>query len=59
MPTTRPPHPAEFMQRMVELVRAGRTPAELGRYRPDGNPLRTVLMLMLWNQPDTALPDFR
>lgn len=31
MPTTRPPYPAEFKQQMVELVRAGRTPAELGR----------------------------
>ena len=31
MPKTRPPYPAEFKQQMVELVRAGRTPAELGR----------------------------
>jgi transposase len=31
MPTTKPPYPAEFKQQMVELVRAGRTPAELGR----------------------------
>jgi transposase len=31
MPTTRPPYLAEFKQQMVELVRAGRTPAELGR----------------------------
>jgi transposase len=29
MPTTKPPYPAEFKQQMVELVRAGRTPAEL------------------------------
>ena len=31
MPTTKPPYPSEFKQQMVELVRAGRTPAELGR----------------------------
>lgn len=31
MPTSKPPYPAEFKQQMVELVRAGRTPAELGR----------------------------
>ena len=31
MPTTKPPYPAEFKQQMVELVRAGRTPAELAR----------------------------
>ena len=31
MPTTKPPYPAEFKQQMVELVRVGRSPAELGR----------------------------
>jgi transposase len=31
MPKTHPPYPAEFRQQMVELVRAGRTPGELGR----------------------------
>lgn len=31
MPRTKPPYPAQFRQRMVELVRAGRSPAELGR----------------------------
>jgi transposase len=31
MPETRPPYPAEFRQQMVELVAAGRTPAELSR----------------------------
>jgi transposase len=31
MPKTRPPYPAEFRDQMVELVRAGRTPAELSR----------------------------
>jgi len=31
MPKTRPPYPAEFRQQMIELVRAGRTPAELSK----------------------------
>jgi len=31
MARTRPPYPPEFRRQMVELVRAGRTPAELAR----------------------------
>jgi len=31
MPKTRPPYSAEFRHRMVELVRAGRTPEELAQ----------------------------
>ena len=31
MPTPKPPYPAEFRQQMVELVHAGRTPAQLAR----------------------------
>ncbi len=31
MPKSRAPYPAEFRARMVELVRAGRTPEELSR----------------------------
>ena len=31
MPKTKPPYPAEFRQQMVELMRAGRTPAELAK----------------------------
>lgn len=31
MPKSRPPYPAEFRQQMIELVRAGRSPAELSR----------------------------
>ena len=31
MSKVRPPYPAEFRQQIVELVRAGRTPAELSR----------------------------
>ena len=31
MPTPKPPDPAEFRRQMVELVRAGRKPAQLAR----------------------------
>ena len=31
MPRSRPPYPPEFRQQMIELVKAGRTPEELGR----------------------------
>jgi transposase len=31
MPTTKPPFPAEFRQQIIELVNAGRSPAELAR----------------------------
>ena len=31
MPTSKPPDPAEFRQRMIELVAAGRSPAERSR----------------------------
>lgn len=31
MPRTRPPYPVEFRQHIIELARAGRTPAELAR----------------------------
>ena len=31
MPKSKPPYPAEFRQQLVELVQAGRTPAELSR----------------------------
>lgn len=31
MSKVRPPYPAQFRQQMVELVRAGRSPAELSR----------------------------
>jgi transposase len=31
MPTPKPPYPAPFRQQMVELVQAGRTPAQLAR----------------------------
>jgi transposase-like protein len=31
MPKTRPPYPAEFRRQMIDLVRAGRDPADLAR----------------------------
>lgn len=31
MPATKPPYPAEFRQRIIELVAAGRSPAEFAR----------------------------
>jgi transposase len=31
MPKSHPPYPDEFRQQMIELVRTGRTPGELGR----------------------------
>jgi transposase len=31
VPKTKPPYPAEFRQQIIELARAGRTPAELSR----------------------------
>ena len=31
MPPTRPPYPPELRRQIVELVRAGRSPAELAR----------------------------
>lgn len=41
MPRTRPPYPAEFRRRMVELVRAGRSPDELAReFEPSGHSIR-------------------
>lgn len=41
MPRARPPYPAEFRRRMVELVRAGRRPDELAReFEPSGHSIR-------------------
>ena len=37
MPRTRPSYPSEYRARMVELVRAGRTPESLSReFEPAG-----------------------
>src|SRR5512134_3833426 len=41
MPKTRPPYAAEFRHRMVELVRAGRTPEELAeKFEPSAGAIR-------------------
>jgi transposase len=41
LPKSRPPYPAEFKQRIVELVRKGRTPEELGRqFEPSAQAIR-------------------
>ena len=42
MPKTRPPYPPEFRRRMVELVRAGRSPSELAKeLEPSAQAIRT------------------
>ena len=42
MPRTRPPYSSEFRQRLVELVRAGRTPEDLAReFDPSAQAIRT------------------
>ena len=41
MPRTRAPYPPEYRQRMVDLVRAGRSPEELAReFEPTGQTIR-------------------
>lgn len=41
MPKTRPAYPPEYRARIVELVRAGRSPAELAReFEPSANTIR-------------------
>ncbi len=42
MPKSHPPYPPEFRRRMVELVRAGRTPGELAsQFEPSAEAIRT------------------
>lgn len=41
MPKTQPPYPPEFRQRMIELVRSGRTPNELAKeFGPSAQAIR-------------------
>ncbi len=41
MPKSHAPYPPEFRRQMVELVRAGRTPEELGKeFEPSGEAIR-------------------
>jgi hypothetical protein len=43
MPKSHPPYPPEFRRRMVELVRAGRTPEELSReFEPSAQSIATL-----------------
>jgi len=44
MPKSRPPYPPEFRQRMIELVRSGKTPKELAReFEPTSQSIRNWL----------------
>lgn len=41
MPKARPPYPAEFRRKLIELVRAGRSPEELSRqFEPTAQTIR-------------------
>ena len=41
MPGTHPPYPEEFRRRMIELVRAGRTPQQLAKeFEPSAQAIR-------------------
>ena len=41
MPKSRPPYPAEFRRRLIELVRAGQEPEELARkFEPTAQSIR-------------------
>jgi len=41
MPKSRPPYPLEFKRRLVEMVRAGRTPEELAeKFEPTAQSIR-------------------
>jgi transposase len=41
MPKKRPPYPPEFRRRMIELVRAGRSPEELAKeFEPSAQAIR-------------------
>ena len=44
MPKTRPPYPPQLRARLIELVRSGRTPEELGRqFEPSSQTIRNWL----------------
>jgi transposase len=41
MPRTHPPYPREFRERLIELVRSGRSPESLAReFEPSGQAIR-------------------
>jgi len=44
MPRTRPPYPPEFRRRLIELIRAGRSPGSLAReFEPTETTIRNWL----------------
>ena len=47
MPPTRPPYPAESKCQIIELVRAGRSPAELAReFEPNSVAPRSFVIVL-------------
>lgn len=54
MPKSRPPYPAELRQQMIELVRAGRSPAQLSR--EFGCTAQTIANWVAQANTDAAVP---
>jgi len=52
MPITKPPYPAQFREQMVELVQAGRKPADLAK--EFGCHITSILSWVRKAQPSTA-----
>jgi transposase len=51
MPRTRRPYPEEFKERMIELVRAGRTPEGLSReFEPSAQTVRNWVLRADWDE---------
>jgi len=68
MPKSRPPYPPEFRQRIIELVRKGRTPESLAEqfeptlswpcwaaFQPSGRPLSDICWLHLEQVGDNVV----
>jgi len=57
MPKSKPPYPAPFRQQMVELVQAGRTPAQLAReFRDDSERGDRLLCKQTLARDDPMIP---
>ena len=59
MPKSRPPYPPEFRQRIIELVRKGRTPESLAeQFEPTAQTVRDWLAKAEWDvgQPRGSSP---
>jgi transposase len=55
MPKSRPPYPAEYRRRIIELARVGRSVNELAReFEPSANAIRYWLKQAGLNWPATA-----